>query len=402
MGGIAFNLKRIRSFSGMSQHEVATKAKVSIATYRNLESGRESNPRVSTLENIANALGVKTLDLLRQVKPLHAVRFRAKKKMYSREHILAEVSKKLENYERLENLLKEINQEERAYLFNNFELPTGECRAMETAKKIREYLLEQKILKDIDSPIRDICGLLESIGISVLSFTLSSDEFFGLSVRNADGGHPAIVINTWDRISVERWIFSAAHELGHLLMHNDSYDVSDSEEREKEEKEANEFASYFLMPHDLFIREITQASGHPLAIAVWKVKKQFNVSYKTVLYRLSSYDPDVWSKYELSRRYLGHKAGKIKHAEHYPASPEEYASVLKSEEADALSSYACQPDKIYYNVKRALSRDLISINEGAEILGLSSEKMRDLMKTWYFEGKGDQLQGLRSRCECSN
>lgn len=45
-----------------------------------------------------------------------------------------------------------------------------------------------------------------------------SDDFFGLSIGPADGG-PAVVVNVWDGISVERWIFTAAHELGHLVLH---------------------------------------------------------------------------------------------------------------------------------------------------------------------------------------
>jgi hypothetical protein len=33
----------------------------------------------------------------------------------------------------------------------------------------------------------------------------------------SDGG-PAVVVNVWGRLSVERWIFTAAHELGHLMI----------------------------------------------------------------------------------------------------------------------------------------------------------------------------------------
>jgi len=34
----------------------------------------------------------------------------------------------------------------------------------------------------------------------------------------------------WERLSVERWIFTAAHELGHLLLHLDAYDVSKTDD----------------------------------------------------------------------------------------------------------------------------------------------------------------------------
>ena len=60
---------------------------------------------------------------------------------------------------------------------------------------------------------------------------------------------------SWERISVERWIFSAAHELGHLLLHPMSYDSSKHDEPRAEEKEADTFASYFLMPEMSFKKE---------------------------------------------------------------------------------------------------------------------------------------------------
>lgn len=50
-----------------------------------------------------------------------------------------------------------------------------------------------------------------------------SDDFFGLLIGPTDGG-PAVVVNVWDGISVERWILTAADELGHLVPHLGSYD----------------------------------------------------------------------------------------------------------------------------------------------------------------------------------
>ena len=54
-------------------------------------------------------------------------------------------------------------------------------------------------------PVRNISGLLEDHGVKLLLLETTRDSFFGLSVGEGDGG-PAVVVNTWDRISVERWI----------------------------------------------------------------------------------------------------------------------------------------------------------------------------------------------------
>src|SRR5207245_1218913 len=120
-------------------------------------------------------------------------------------------------------------------------------------------------------------------GVKVCAMRIASDAFFGLSVAKSDGG-PAIAVNVWDRISVERWIFTAAHELGHLLLHFSAYDVARTAEDKSEENEANQFASHFLMPDDVFRSEWDEARGHGLVDRVFKVKRIFHVSYRTVLY----------------------------------------------------------------------------------------------------------------------
>jgi Zn-dependent peptidase ImmA (M78 family) len=106
-------------------------------------------------------------------------------------------------------------------------------------------------------------------------------------------------VNTWDRISVERWIFTAAHELGHLLLHLDAYQVDKLEEDVGEEKEADIFAAHFLMPDHVFKKELAEASGLSWYDRVFKLKRLFRVSYRSVLYRIASHLPaeqrkNVW------------------------------------------------------------------------------------------------------------
>ncbi len=100
-----------------------------------------------------------------------------------------------------------------------------------------------------------------------------------------DGG-PAIIVNAWDRLSVECSIFSIAHELAHLLLHLDSFDVDDSDYLFDQEKETNVFASYFLMPVVAFTQEWGNSSGLSFVKRVIKIKHIFQGSYKTVLDRL--------------------------------------------------------------------------------------------------------------------
>ncbi len=100
------NLRRIRTARGLSQVDMAEKAKLSRIGYRNIEAG-ESEPRVETLNAIAKALDVSLEQLLVPVRPLTKVRFRAQKKLHSRDEVLANVARQLDQYAQLEELLDE-------------------------------------------------------------------------------------------------------------------------------------------------------------------------------------------------------------------------------------------------------------------------------------------------------
>lgn len=72
-----------------------------------------------------------------------------------------------------------------------------------------------------------------------------------------------------------------------MLLHLDTYDVDEIAESEDQESEANVFASHFLMPEKAFESEWNDTYGLTFIDRVFKVKLIFQVSYKTVLYRLS-------------------------------------------------------------------------------------------------------------------
>lgn len=90
-----------------------------------------------------------------------------------------------------------------------------------------------------ERPIGNMIQLLESKGVRVFSLVENTKEVDAYSIwRN---GVPFIFLNTFK--SSERSRFDAAHELGHLVLHQDSKPCG-----RKAEDEANQFASSFLMP----------------------------------------------------------------------------------------------------------------------------------------------------------
>lgn len=355
---LAANIKRIRSAKKISQSALAETAGVSLPAIKNIE-GAKNPPRVSTLQQIARALDVKLQDLFSPVNELISVRFRANKKIQGREQILVNVSRWLDDFHFLEKTLSLHVNYKFAKSFSSTErLSPGMLAAK--ARKILE-------LKD-DEPIHDICGLLENAGIKVYPFTYASDAFFGLAI-NEDNRGPAVVVNNWDRISVERQIFSAAHELGHLLMHLGSFSVKVDSENENEENEANIFAGHFLMPDGSFRKEWNDANGlHPVD-RVMKVKRIFRVSYKTILRRLIDNgvaDASIWAKFNIAFQKKFNKKLQFKE-EPFPSSPEPFG----------MERFDFYEDRLSLLTRQAVEAEAISISRGAEILQISVEEVQE-------------------------
>ena len=376
---ISTNLRRLRGARDFSQDRLASRAGLSRAAYRKIETG-QSEPRVSTLQSIARALDVRVDELVAPAAEIKAVRFRSKKRLRTREQILVDVGRWLRDFNEVEELLDD--REEWSLGDIARELPDDASRPEAAAERVREAFG-----LSAGEPVRDICGLLEANGVKVFPMRIASHDFFGLSVAPEDGG-PAVVVNTWDRISVERWIFTAAHELGHLVLHLATYDVSQTEEPDDQEQEANAFAAALLMPDGVFWKEWDETYGMALVDRVLKVKRMFRVSYRTVLYRLSrrfAGPGNIWARFQwdykrrFGRPLLRDDEPDALAADAFRASfPED----RRAGEPEHLSAVDFEEDRLSRLVRRAIEGEQISLGRGAEVLGLSLKEMRELASSW--------------------
>lgn len=369
----------------MSQQDVADAAAISRVGYRDIESGAVT-PRSDTLQRIADALGVSIPRLLVPVRTLTHVRFRAEKRMTTRENVLADAARWLDDFLELEDLLG-------AHVAWKLVEVAEQSQAMETDRAVETAALARKALglrrDDHEEAIRDICGLLDDNGIKVLTADVKSEGFFGLSIGPADAG-PAVLVNTWDRISVERWIFTAVHELGHLLMHPTAYDVTKSDEVDEEEREADQFAGYFLMPDALFKKEWDEARGLGLVDRVLKVKRIFRVSYQTVLYRVAAPLPSgerraFWQRFnDLYAQQHGRALSRTEE----PAGLSAEAFLAgrpaprAADEPVRLDEHDFSEDRLMRLVRQAIDGEHISMSRAAEILGVKLGAMRRLAASW--------------------
>ncbi len=380
---ISANLLRIRKDRGLSQVSLADNAGVSRGAYRSLEKGR-SLPRGDTLKSLASALGVPLKDLLSPVRILERVRFRSLKRLKSRDQVLADVTRWLCDFLDLESLLGEESVHGLEPLWKT--VKTGQRLDIKAfAGMVREHFgLTNR------EPVHDICGLLESVGVKVYSIQVANDAFMGLSVSEEDGG-PAVIVNTWERLPVETWIFSAAHELGHLLLHIGSYDVDEDKEDADQEAEADAFASYFLMPEDVFLKEWNDTAGSSLYDRVLKVKRVFRVSWRTVLFRVSQLIPDhqrsfVWQRFNQESKVKRNGRSLLKHDEPEGIDREIYKDIYSSRpvgsEPEGLYPHDFQEDRLYRLVRSAVENDVISLSRASEVLRISLSQMRELSASW--------------------
>ena len=369
---IGANVARFRLDRQLTQEQLAARAGMSRMALGKIERGAVV-PRAGTVRDLAMALNVPVGELTARVRTLKSVRFRAKAQVHGREQILAAVSKWLDAYSWLEDELSDRP----TFAFEGAAASAGTPTEIARVVRSAAGLLEGE-------PVRNISRLLEDNGVKLLLLQTTRDSFFGLSVGKADGG-PAVVVNTWDRISVERWIFTAAHELGHLLLHPTDYRREATEMPSEPEQEADAFASEFLMPEAAFSVEWDATSGHSLLVRVLKVKRIFRVSYMTVLRRLTETgraNTAVWRAFQHQHRErFGRTLRKIEEPEALAKS--EFAwDWRRSGEPVRLSEHDFVEDRLLRLVRRALEEERISLGRAAETLGLTRDEMRMQVGRW--------------------
>lgn len=125
-----------------------------------------------------------------------------------------------------------------------------------------------------EKPVSHMIHLLESKGVEVFSLAENTKTVNAYSVWRR--GKPYVFLNNFKSAECSR--FDAAHELGHLVMHQDG-----KVKGREAEDQANRFASAFLMPERDVIAEIPRVNQIDLLI---RMKARWKVSLAALNYRL--------------------------------------------------------------------------------------------------------------------
>lgn len=139
------------------------------------------------------------------------------------------------------------------------------------------------------APAPNMVHLLEANGVRVFSLAPEYSDVDAFSFWRE--GTPFIVLNTLK--SGERGRFDAAHELGHLVLHGHNGCTTWPR---GSEREANQFASAFLMPR-MSVR--SRVPSNPTTDQVLRAKQYWRVAALALTYRLN--DLGMFSEWNYRR-----------------------------------------------------------------------------------------------------
>jgi Zn-dependent peptidase ImmA (M78 family) len=369
------NVRRHMKIRGLTIPQLSTMMGMGTAALSNLLNGK-SEPKSSTLIKLSEALAVPFDELIADAPELNSLRFRTAKTLSGREkaerdQLRHDTAIWLSDYYFLEKELKATLPYKLAGISDND--PISAAKAVRGSLKLGP-----------EEPIFDITELIENAGIKLRIRPFGFKKTFGLSIGDEDGG-PGIVVNSERGISVERQLFTIAHELGHLILHKASYKDSDGIEDDSEEKEANLFAGAFLVPDALLEKEWGESKGLAFVDRVLKVKKIFKVSYMTVFIRLDQIGTSS-SVADLIRHFRRDYKLKYSHDLKGYYEPEALESrppePVADEDPQELDMSDLMEERFAWLVRDAYEKGIVSMSRAGEMLNLSIDDMRSLMRAW--------------------
>ncbi|WFF01559.1 ImmA/IrrE family metallo-endopeptidase [Micromonospora sp. WMMD964] len=272
-------LSLARKRRGMSAAELARRIDKSTQSVSNYECGRQK-PSEETLARIAAELEF-PLAFFSRPPVEHVtegqVSFRARTKLLAgpRDAALATATLAFE----LNNLIDA-----------RFRLPTANVPTLERHRpeEAAEFVRAKWGIGEL-SPAPNMVHLLEANGVRVFSLAPEHSDVDAFSFWRE--GIPFVVLNTMK--SGERGRFDAAHELGHLVLHGHNGCATWPKDSERE---ANHFASAFLMPR---ISVRSRIPNNPTTDQVLRAKQYWRVAALALAYRAN--DIGMFSEWNYRR-----------------------------------------------------------------------------------------------------
>ena len=170
-----------------------------------------------------------------------------------------------------------------------------------------------------NGPIKDLQYLLENHGILVTGFPSEADKIDAFSQRTiVEGNAVYLIAVVLGQRPEGRIRFDMAHELGHIVLHPWSEDLEtiSKEEFKARERQANMFASAFLLPRDTFGRDIAQ---YPTDLKYYQfLKNKWKVSIQAMIYRTHQLKIITTNQYQYLMRQVSKNGWRLKEPDDTP------------------------------------------------------------------------------------
>ncbi|MGG0506262.1 XRE family transcriptional regulator [Priestia megaterium] len=222
------------------------------------------------------------------------------------------------------------------------------------AKLIREYWGLG------DGPISNMIHVLEKNGLIVTSLSANQEKIDAFSQKQiVDGKERYFIVLGNDKKSAARRQFTAAHELGHLIMHTWVTDIEElSKEQYREiERQADYFAACLLLPRDSFMKDLYHYNRIEFYI---ELKKKWKVSMGAMIVRAYHLGVINYNQYQYLMRQMSSKGYR------------------KSEPLDDLINVS-RPTVLEKAIKLLLANDILTSKEILDHLELPKEKVDSLL-----------------------
>ena len=260
-------LEVARAARGFTQSELAKAAGVTQALISKLESGLTADPTEETVASIASALRVPVAFLESAERPHGMPQFHYRKRAKLGRRALDMIEAQIN-----------IRRIHASRLFRSYELeadrfPVVDLEAMgwtpqQAAQQIRGLWMLPR------GPIDNLTEAVERAGAVIVQIDFGTRLLDALSFR-LPSLPPLIFMNS--EMPGDRYRFTLAHELAHLVLHNGP------ETDENMEAQADQFAAELLMP----AKEIRPYLSNPSLGSLARIKPYWKVSIKALIVQCS-------------------------------------------------------------------------------------------------------------------
>lgn len=259
-------LRLARDSRAFTQADLAKAAGVTQALVSKIENGLIGTPSEEVVQKLSHAVNLPTDFFFQTERMVGFPHFHYRKRAKLGAKVLANIGAIINiKRQHIAKLLRSYEQAPSKPI-PQLDLDETGLTPEKIAERMREYWLLSR------GPIKDLVELIEEAGGIVILCRFGTALLDGISLR-AEGLPPLFFMNR--DVPGERFRFSLAHELGHMIMH------STPGEEDKMEEEAHRFAAAFLMPAS----DIKPYLVTPKLSAFGRVKAYWKVSIKALIRR---------------------------------------------------------------------------------------------------------------------